>query len=134
MVFLSAPLVVALLGVILFAARKVVWSWLFGFAEVQIEQLANPLASVAEKAIAGNPTGATSAARDLGALALARYSWVTTRRWIVAAFPALIAAMAALAGTTLLFQQNQLIVVQSGLLMEQNARITEQTTLLSREA
>jgi len=45
-VFLSALLVVALLIVILFAARKVVWSWLFGFAEVQIEQLANPLASV----------------------------------------------------------------------------------------
>jgi|GEM_PF-2542607 len=41
--------------------------------------------------------------------------------------------MAALAGTTLLFQQNQLIVVQSGRLMEQNARIIEQTTLLSQE-
>ncbi len=132
-VFMAALLVVLLLGVILYAARKMIWSRLFGFAEVQIEQLANPLASVAERAIAGDPAGATMAARDLVALALARYSWVTTRRWIIASLTALIAAMAALAGTALLFQQNQLLAVQSNLLIEQNARITEQTTLLSQD-
>lgn len=130
-VFLAALLVVMVLGVILFAARRMIWARLFGFAEVQIEELANPLASVAERAIAGDPAGATTAARDLVALALARYSWVTARRWIIAALTGLIAAMAALAGTALLFQQNQLLAVQSGLLVEQNARITEQTTLLS---
>jgi len=132
-VFLSALMVILLLGVILFAARRMIWSRLFGFAEVQIEQLANPLASVAERAIAGDPAGATMAARDLVALALARYSWVTTRRWIIASLTALIAAMAALAGTALLFQQNQLIEKQSGLLTEQNARIAEQTILLSQQ-
>jgi len=132
-VFMAALLVVLLLGVILFAARRMIWSRLFGFAEVQIEQLANPLASVAERAIAGDPAGATTAARDLVALALARYAWITTRRWIIASLTALIAAMAALAGTALLFQQNRLLEVQSSLLVEQNARITEQTTLLSQD-
>jgi len=132
-VFLAALMVILVLGVILYATRKMIWSRLFGFAEVQIEQLANPLASVAERAIAGDPAGATTAARDLVALALARYSWVTTRRWIIASLTGLIAAMAALAGTALLFQQNQLIEVQSGLLREQNARITEQTALLSQD-
>lgn len=125
-VFLAALLVVLLLGVILYAARRMIWSRLFGFAEVQIEELANPLASVAERAIAGDPAGATTAARDLVALALARYSWITTRRWIIAS---LIAAMAALAGTALLFQQNQLLAVQSGLLVEQNAKLDEQSVL-----
>lgn len=128
-VFLAALLVVLLLGVILYAARRMIWSRLFGFAEVQIEELANPLASVAERAIAGDPAGATSAARDLVALALARYSWITTRRWIIASLTALIAAMAALAGTALLFQQNQLLAVQSGLLVEQNAKLDEQSVL-----
>lgn len=132
-VFLAALLVILLLGVILYSARRLIWSRLFGFAEVQIEELATPLASVAERAIAGDPAGATSAARDLVALALARYSWVTTRRWIIASLTALIAAMAALAGTALLFQQNQLIEVQSGLLTEQNGRIAEQTLLLAQD-
>ena len=132
-VFMAALMVVLLLGVILYAARRMIWSRLFGFAEVQIEQLANPLASVAERAIAGDPAGATMAARDLVALALARYSWVTTRRWIIASLTALIAAMAALAGTALLFQQNQLLAVQSGLLVEQNAKIADQTALLSQQ-
>ncbi len=132
-VFLSALMVILCLGVIIFAARRFIWLRLFGFAEVQIEQLANPLASVAERAIAGDPAGATTAARDLVALALARYAWITTRRWIIASLTALIAAMAALAGTALLFQQNQLIEKQSVLLTEQNARIAEQTTLLSQD-
>ncbi len=132
-VFLAALLVILLLGVILYAARRRIWSGLFGFAEVQIEQLANPLASVAERAIAGDPAGATTAARDLVALALARYSWITTRRWIIASLTALIAAMAALAGTALLFEQNQLLEAQSELLKEQNARIAEQSILLSQD-
>lgn len=128
-VFLAALLVVLLLGVILYAARRMIWARLFGFAEVQIEELAKPLASVAERAIAGDPAGATTAARDLVALALARYSWITTRRWIIASLTALIAAMAALAGTALLFQQNQLLAVQSGLLVEQNAKLDDQSVL-----
>ena len=82
-----------------------------------------------ERAIAGDPAGATSAARDLVALVLARYSWVATRRWIIAALTGLIAAMAALAGTALLFKQNQLIEAQTGLLAEQNAKIAGQTVL-----
>ena len=132
-VFLSAMIVVLLLGVILFAARRRIWMRLFGVAEVQMEQLASPLATVAERAIAGDPGGATRAARDLVALVLARYSWITTRRWIIASLTALIAAMAALAGTALLFKQNQLIEAQSVLLTEQNARIAEQTLLLSQD-
>jgi uncharacterized protein YjbI with pentapeptide repeats len=132
-VFLSALLVILLLGIILFAARRKIWERVFGFAEVQIEQMATPLAGIAESAIARDPAGATTAARDLVALALARYSWITARRWIITSLTALIAAMAALAGTALLFKQNQLIAIQSGLLTEQNARIAEQTGLLSQQ-
>ena len=96
---------------------------------LQMELFARPLALVAERAAERDATGATAAARDLVALALARYAWITTRRWIVASLTALIAAMAALAGTALLFQQNRLIEAQSALLVEQNARVTEQSDL-----
>ena len=88
------------------------------------------MSQVTERAIAGDPAGATSAARDLVALVLARYSWVATRRWIIAALTGLIAAMAALAGTALLFKQNQLIEAQrTALLAEQNAKIAWYTVL-----
>ncbi len=132
-VFLSALLVILLLGIILFAARRWIWSRVFGFAEVQIDELATPLANIAEGAIARDSIAATNAARNLVALALARYSWITARRWIITSLTALIAAMAALAGTALLFKQNQLLAVQSGLLTEQNTRITEQTGLLAQQ-
>lgn len=133
LVFLSALFVVALLGAILFLARKPILRRLFGHAETEIERLATPLSAMAARAIERDATGATQAAREVVALALARYAWITARRWIIASLTALIAAMAALAGTALLFKQNQLIAAQSDLLREQNGRIAEQTTLLTQE-
>ena len=79
-VFLAAMTVILILGLIIFALRRLVWQRLFGFAEVEIKQFATPLALVADRAIAGDGAGATLAARDLVALVLARYSGVATRR------------------------------------------------------
>jgi uncharacterized protein YjbI with pentapeptide repeats len=133
LVFLSALFVVALLGAILFLARRPILRRLFGHAETEIERLATPLSAMAARTIERDATGATAAAREVVALALARYAWITARRWIIASLTALIAAMAALAGTALLFKQNQLIAVQSDLLRDQNARIAEQTMLLTQD-
>lgn len=132
-VFLSALMVVLILGIVVFALRKTLLNRLFGHAEVALEQIADPLARVAERAINRDPGGATTAARDLVAMVLSRYAWITTRRWIIASLTALIAAMAALAGTALLFKQNQLLAIQSDLLREQNGRIQEQTLLLQTD-
>jgi uncharacterized protein YjbI with pentapeptide repeats len=132
-IFLSALMVVLILGTVIFALRKTLLRRLFGHAEVALEQIADPLARVAERAIDRDPGGATSAARDLVAMVLSRYAWITTRRWIIASLTALIAAMAALAGTALLFKQNQLLAIQSDLLREQNNRIQEQTFLLQTD-
>lgn len=132
-VFMSAVVVVALLGLILLMFRRRLWSKLFGVAETQLEMFAAPLARVAENALDRNPGGATAAARELVQLVLARYSWLTARRWLIASLTGLIAAMAALAGTALLFKQNQLLAVQSDLLREQNQRIQEQTGLLAQD-
>ncbi len=132
-VFLSALMVVLILGILIFALRKTILSRLFGHAEVALEQIADPLARIADRAIDRDPGGATMAARDLVAMVLARYAWITTRRWIIAALTALIAAMAALAGTALLFKQNQLIAAQTDLLREQNVRIQEQTQLIQTD-
>jgi uncharacterized protein YjbI with pentapeptide repeats len=132
-VFLSALMVVLILGVVVFALRKTLLRKLFGHADVALEQIADPLARIADRAIDRDPAGATTAARDLVAMVLSRYAWITTRRWIIASLTALIAAMAALAGTALLFKQNQLIGVQTELLREQNARIQEQTQLIQTD-
>lgn len=132
-VFLAALMVVLILGVLIFALRKTLLQKLFGHAEVALEQLADPLSRIADRAIDRDPGGATQAARDLVAMVLARYAWISTRRWIIASLTALIAAMAALAGTALLFKQNELISAQTDLLREQNQRIAEQTQLIQTD-
>ena len=128
-VFLSALLVVGMVGGLLVLMRRPLLRKVFGIAETQIEHFAAPLARVAEGAVQRDPTAAVAAARELVQLALACYSWVTARRWIVASLTALIAAMAALAGTALLFKQNQLLEVQAGLLAQQNEKIDQQNLL-----
>ncbi len=132
-VFLAALIVVLVLGVLILALRKTLLTKLFGHAEVALEEIASPLARIADRAIERDPAGATSAARDLVAMVLARYSWIATRRWVIASLTALIAAMAALAGTALLFKQNELISTQTELLREQNLRIEEQTKLIQTD-
>ena len=132
-VFLSALFVVSLVGIALVVMRRPLWRKLFGVAESQMEMIAEPLLRVAEGVIARDPGVATAAAGDFARMVLARYAWITARRWLMVSLTALIAAMAALAGTALLFKQNQLLEVQSALLSEQNARIQEQTGLLAQD-
>ena len=129
-VFLVALAMVTLIGAALFLLRRPITRRLFGIAEAQVELFAGPLAEVAEGAATRDAARATRSARRLIEVAIARYAWLATRRWIVTSLVALIAAMAALAGTALLFKQNTLIEAQSALLAEQNRRIAEQTTLL----
>ena len=122
-----------ILGAVVFLFRKPLWRRVFGVAESHLEQFAAPLERVARYAAERDPTGAVKAAGELLQLGLARYAWLSTRRWVLASLTGLIAAMAALSGTALLFRQNQLIEAQSLLLTEQNARIAEQTTLLEQQ-
>ncbi|UXX84792.1 pentapeptide repeat-containing protein [Roseovarius pelagicus] len=132
-IFLALIAVLLIVALILLFYRRRLWSGLFGRAEAQLELFAEPLSRVASGAAARDPKAATDAARDLLQLTFARYAWISTRRWLIAALTGLIAAMAALSGTALLFKQNQLIEVQSGLLTEQNVRIAEQTALLETQ-
>lgn len=126
---LVALIVIGVLGGVAFLFRRRLMRRLFGVAEIQLEEFASPLADVARGAIARDPDGATAAARELVQRALARYAWMTTRRWLVASLTALIAAMAALAGTAMLFRQNLLLEQQIALTAAQNEWITRQTLL-----
>lgn len=128
----AEPLFTVLLGLFAFVVfltfviivfRRPIWERLFRFGQVEMDRFAEPLADVARFAAEQNVPQATRAARDLAEMVLANYSWIITRRWLVATVTGFIAAIAALAGSALLFQQNQLLTVQ-------NERITEQTELL----
>lgn len=132
-VFLLAVLAVALAGALVFALRHRIMARIFGITEAQVELFAGPLSDVAEGAAVRDPVRAVQSARRLIQLALARYAWLATRRWIMTSLTALIAAMAAFAGTALLFKQNALIEAQLVLLAEQNDRIGHQNLLLDRQ-
>lgn len=85
---------------ILMIFRRQIWESLFKRGEVEMERFARPLSEVARFAALQKVAEATESARDLAELVLARYAWVSTRRWLMATITAFIAAIAALAGST----------------------------------
>lgn len=129
LVFLVTLMFIGALGLVVFVFRKPLWRRLFGIAEAQLELFAGPLSEVARSAVNRDPESATTAARDLVHMSLARYAWISTRRWIIGSLTALIAAMAALAGTALLFRQNELLQYQNDRIDTQIAQIEEQILL-----
>lgn len=118
---------------VLFLLRERLWRMVFRRGEVELKRFAEPLSEVAVGAADRQPERATKAARTFVEMALARYAWVSTRRWLVASITGLVAAIAALSGSALLFEQNRLLRAQSGLLEIQNERILEQNTLLTTQ-
>jgi uncharacterized protein YjbI with pentapeptide repeats len=127
-------LVLALvIGGVLMIFRRQIWESLFKRGEVEMERFARPLSEVARFAALQKVQEATDSARDLAELVLARYAWVSTRRWLMATITAFIAAIAALAGSALLFQQNQLLRTQIGLMQDQNGRIEEQNRFIQAQ-
>lgn len=129
-IVLGAMLFVTVILSLAFVFREPLWRWIFRRTEVELTRFAGPLADVARHAASQKVEEATQSARDFAELALSRYAWVTTRRWLVASITGLVAAMAALAGSALLFEQNKLLRTQSALLADQNTRIDEQNGLL----
>lgn len=125
-------LILVIAGVLMIFRRQI-WESLFKRGEVEMERFARPLSDVARFAALQKVQEATESARDLAELVLARYAWVSTRRWLMATITAFIAAIAALAGSALLFQQNQLLRTQIGLMGDQNSRIEEQNRFIQSQ-
>ncbi|MCY0096072.1 pentapeptide repeat-containing protein [Hoeflea ulvae] len=132
-IVLGAILFVTVVLSLVFVFRQPLWRWLFQRTEIEVTRFAGPLADVARFAAGQKVEEATNAARDFAEIVLARYAWVSTRRWLIASITGLIAAMAALAGSALLFEQNKLLRAQSGLLVEQNQRIDTQNALIDTQ-
>ena len=132
-IVLGALLFALVILSLVFVFRQPLWRWVFQRSEVEVTRFAGPLADVARYAAGQKVEEATQAARSFAEIALARYAWITTRRWLVASITGLIAAMAALAGSALLFEQNKLLRAQSVLLVEQNQRIDFQNALIDTQ-
>lgn len=126
MAMFGVLLLAALLTAVIVAFRRPLLRTVVRRSEVELERFARPLADVARFAAEQKVREATDAAREVGELMLARFAWVSTRRWMVATITAFVAAIAALSGSVLLLQQNQL-------LQQQTERIVEQNTLLAQQ-
>ncbi len=120
-------------GMAVIAFRKPIWRGLFKVGEVELHRIAEPIGDVVRLTSERRIPEATVAAGELARFVMARYAWIATRRWIVGAVTGFVAVIAALAGSALLFQQNQLLRIQGDLMQQQTERLTEQTLMLETQ-
>ena len=125
--------VLTIVAVVVISLRQRIWQRLFQQGDIELHRLADPLSEVVRLSSERRVAEATIAASDLARVVMARYAWVVTRRWIIGAVTGFVAVIAALAGSALLFQQNQLLRTQGDLMREQTERLTEQTLLLQTQ-
>ena len=128
-VLLALLFAVCLVGVLLLLFRRAILGAVFRVTSSTLEQFAEPLGAAAKHIADRRADDAISSAEELTRLAFARWAWVSTRRWLIASLTGLLAAMAALAGTALLFQQNELLAIQTTRLEQQNDLLTTQIGL-----
>lgn len=111
---------IALIGVLLYAFREPLLKHLYGYATTEIESLAKPASQMISNIAVGNSEKATQDGEQLLREFLSRYSWMRTQRWIVGTAIAILGTFAALGGSALVFRQNELISKQNELLEAQN--------------
>jgi uncharacterized protein YjbI with pentapeptide repeats len=128
-IVLTITMLVALTGAIILLFRKKILSFLFNLSTAQLDQFSRPLSETARHIVDRQPAEAVNSAEELTRLLLARWTWIATRRWLIGSITALIAALAALAGTALLFRQNELLAIQLDRLDQQNELLTTQIEL-----
>lgn len=124
---------VTLFGVLVIALRRPIWQRMFRYGDVELHRMAEPLNEVVTLAAERRIPEATVAASNLMRFVMARYAWLVTRRWIIGAVTGFVAVIAALAGSALLFQQNQLLRIQGDLMRQQTERLSEQTRMLEAQ-
>ena len=128
-VVITVTVIITLFGAVLLMFRRHILSYLFNITTDQLEQFSRPLSQTARHIVDRQAGEAVNSAEELTKLLLARWTWVATRRWLIGSLTGLLAALAALAGTALLFRQNELLETQLVRLDQQNGLLTTQIEL-----
>lgn len=132
-VLVGVLLLLTIGGVAIIAFRRPIWQGLFKVGEIELSRMAEPIGDVVRLTSEKRIPEATAAAGQLARFVMARYAWIATRRWIVGSVTGFVAVIAALAGSALLFQQNELLRGQGELMRQQTERLTEQTKMLETQ-
>lgn len=118
--------VLCLLGLIISLFKDRIIKRIYNVASTEIESFGKPLQGFVTSLVNQDKDIALEHSDDFLRRFLARYSWVTTRRWILATILSVLIAFTGFAGSALLYEQNSL-------LESQNEKLDAQTGLLNQQ-
>lgn len=103
----------------------------FGTAKTDLVSLGEPLNSLFWGVATTDKQTVVKSSDALIRIILARISWFEVRRWMLGVIIGLAAAFAGIAGSVLLYKQNELLTQQNIKIDKQNDQIDKQNQLLS---
>ncbi len=110
---LLAILIVCLLGILVVRFRDRIIAYIFKVPADAAKAFADEASDTVESYLTGSNEDAREHLAGLMNTVAARYTWIQTRRWIMAAATGLLLGFAGLVGSALLKQQNDLILDQN---------------------
>lgn len=110
---LLAILIVCVAGVIIVRFRDRIINYIFKVPTDIAESFASDASNTVESYLSGKNDEAKEHLSAIVKTGVARYTWIQTRRWIMAAATGLLLGFAGLVGSALLKQQNDLILDQN---------------------
>ncbi|MCB9526647.1 MAG: pentapeptide repeat-containing protein [Myxococcales bacterium] len=122
MAAVGALLGVGLLGTLLFLFRRQLFRGTLG----SLPAVYAPIPELVAHLKAGDQAAAAEAATLVGQRFVAWWGWISLRNWIIRALIGVVAGFAALLGSVLLWEQNQLVARQNALIEAQNAYFQRQ--------
>ena len=82
-IILTLAGVIALMGTLILLFRRRILQFLFNVSATQLELFSRPLSETARSIMDKNPASAINSAEELTRLLLARWTWISTRRWLI---------------------------------------------------
>lgn len=116
---LLVTVLVAIAGILFARYKDHIFSNILKTPARLLEDLSEPLSEAVSEYASGNTEGGRERTEAFFRGALAHYSWIRTRQWIVAAGAGLLIGFAGLVGSALLKQQNDLILRQNEFFRQQ---------------
>lgn len=131
---LAAAVTLTFISLLVVFNKQRILETLFRTASIRLEELTDPASLAIRNAMTGDVEGSVNAVDDLIRRLLARYSWIMLAKWMLAVLIAVLTVFVGLAGSALLFQQNDLLDEQNQLIVAQNAIVGQQLALVERQA
>ncbi len=130
---ITAVIISSVLSLTVLVKREWILKKIYGTAKTEIDDIVTSVKTLMHDILTKETGEYVHSAESIIRKISARYTWVTTRKWMVNVTIGILAVFAGLAGSALIFKQNTLLNKQNNLLIDHGDKLKKQNSLLDTQ-